>query len=164
MHCIFPKLWVGGDTDYEKMKDREGWSFARMCKYGPGGHQQTLGYTTPGAPKGKDYLSVRKGNLLAVNVLDLDDPNMIPFDCFKVALDFIKERLNAGDRVLVACNAGHSRGPSTGLAFLRSIGDMPHNFHMSEKVYRGLDPMYDPGMGVRQVMREHWSELDNLET
>jgi hypothetical protein len=88
---------------------------------------------------------------------------MIPFECIKKGLDFIKERLDTGDRVGIFCNSGHSRGPSTGLAFLRSIGDMPHNFHTSEKIFHTLYSKYDPGMGIRQVLRENWAALNCME-
>jgi hypothetical protein len=136
-----------------------------MAKYGPGGHQQTLGYTSPGAPKNKDYLHVERDNRIAVNILDLADPNMIPFECIRYAIKYIKKQLDLGFNVLVACNMGHSRGPSTGLAFLRSIGDMEHNFHISEKIYHTLYDRYSPGQGIRQVLRSHWAELgDNNES
>jgi len=154
---------VGDDSDYKKIEKESNWRSARMCKYGPGGHKETLQYTTPGAPKGKNYLSVEADNRIAINIIDVDDPNIIPFKCIKLALDYVIRQLNDGKNILIACNQGESRGPSTGLAFLRSIGDMPHNFHQSEKIYKGIYPKYDPGMGIRQVMRSHWSELDNME-
>ncbi len=88
---------------------------------------------------------------------------MIPFECITYALNYIKKQLDAGFHTLVACNSGHSRGPSTGLAFLRSIGEMPHNFHMSERIYRTIYNKYDPGQGMRQKLRTHWSELENME-
>ncbi len=163
MNEIYDNVWVGDDLDYEKIKDKPEWRAARMCKYGSGGHKETLGYDTKAAPKGKNYLSVEKGNHLAVNIIDMDDPNMIPFECITVALDYVKKQLDAGKKVLIACNSGHSRGPSTGLAFLRAIGDMPRNFHMAERVYKSLYPKYDPGLGIRQVIRSHWSELENME-
>ena len=164
MHEVYDNLYIGGDKDYEQVKGKEGWSCLRCCKYGPGGHQQILGYKTRGAPKGPDYLWAMKGkNLMALNILDLDDPNMIPFEAIKHGLDFIKERLDAGDKVLVACNSGHSRGPTTGLMFLRAIGDMPYHFVKAENIYKTLDPMFDPGMGMRQIARSHWSELDRME-
>lgn len=158
-------VWVGDDADYEKIKDKSDWKSARMAKYGPGGHQQTLGYHTLSAPKGKNYLSKVADNRIAINIIDMEDPGMIPFECITIALDYIKEQLEAGFNVLVACNSGHSRGPSTGLAFLRNIGEMPHNFHMSERIYHTLYSKYDPGQGIRQVLRSHWTELgDNNES
>lgn len=156
-------LYVGDDSDYVKIANKSDWRSARMCKYGVGGHQQTLGYTSLSAPKGKNYLHKDADNRIAINILDLNDPNMIPFECIKYALDYIKEQLNNGHNVLLACNSGHSRGPSTGLAFLRSIGELPYNFHKAETIYKTLYPKYDPGMGIRQVLRTHWHDLENME-
>jgi hypothetical protein len=163
MEEIYTNIYVGDDLDYEKIKDKPDWAAARMCKYGPGGHQQTLGYTTLAAPKGKNYLSVEKDDHIAINIIDMEDPNMIPFECITKALDYIKKKMDEGKKVLIACNSGHSRGPTTGLMFLRAIGDMPYHFVKSEQIYRTLYPKFDPGMGMRQVARSHWAELDRME-
>lgn len=157
------RIYVGDDLDYEKVKDNSDFKSCRMCKFGPGGHKETLGYTTQAAPKGKDYLSVVAKNRIAINIIDMQDPNMIPWKCITDALDYAKKQMDFGKNILFACNSGHSRGPTTGLMFLRSIGEMPHNFHMSERIYHTLYHKYDPGMGMRQVAREHWSELANME-
>jgi hypothetical protein len=156
MEEIIPRLYVGNDQDYENNKDREGFCFVRCCKYGPGGHQQTLGYHTLAAPEGKNKYTVRRGNLLALNILDLDDPNFIPKDMIDSALSFIGEKLGEGKKVLVACNHGHSRGPSIALMYLRSIGEMPHSFVWAEKIYRVLYPEYNPNQGIRQWLRMNW--------
>lgn len=156
-------VYVGGDKDYEKIKDDKTFKSCRMCKFGPGGHKDTLGYTTKAAPKGPNYLSVEAPNRIAINIVDYDDPNMIPWKCITDALDYAKKELDAGYNVLIACNSGESRGPSTGLMFLRSIGDMPHHFIKSENIYKTLYPKFSPAMGIRQVMRSHWSELDGSE-
>lgn len=153
---VYPRLWVGDDEDYEKIKDKEGWSAVRCCKYGSGGHQQTLGYHTLAAPEGKNKYWVRRGNRLALNILDLDDPNFIPDDMIATALTYIGERLAAGDKVAVCCNHGHSRGPTIALLYLRSIGEMPYSFVWAEKIYRVLYPKYDPAQGIRQYTRMRW--------
>lgn len=159
MEEVLDHLWVGGDRDYEKLKDREGWSFLRTCKEGPGGHRFILGYNTLGAPKDKNYLSVRKGNTLALNLLDLDDPNFISTEMINKGLDFIGERLKAGDKVLVACNQGHSRGPSLAFMYLRRIGDLPDVFRQGFKNFKMLYPKYEPGQAILQYIRSHYSEL-----
>lgn len=163
MHEIYDNVYVGGDEDYLKIAPKEKWSALRCCKFGPGGHKDVLKYTTNAAPAGKNYLWVYKGNNhLALNLLDLDDPNMIPFNAIEEGLKFVKKRLDIGDKVLIACNSGHSRGPTTGLMFLRAIGDLPYHFIKSEHIYKTLYPQYSPGMGIRQVARSHWTELENL--
>lgn len=160
---VITRLYVGNDALYERLKDREGWSWLRCCKYGPGGHKDMLGYTTMAAPKGKDYLFARRGNHMALNLIDSDDPNYIQPDLVNEGLEFIKERMDAGDKVLVACNHGSSRSPTTALMYLRTVGEMPHNFVQSEKVFRTLYPNYDPGQGMRQYARAHWSELNGIQ-
>lgn len=161
MENIIGKLYVGSDADYLKVRGNDAWSALRTCKEGPGGHRDTLGYTSQGAPKGKDYLSVDQHGRRALNFIDPHDPHFIPLAMVVSGLEFIDKRLAAGDKVLVACNAGHSRGPTTALLYLRSIGELTGNFIQSENVFRTLYPHYDPGEGMRTFARSHWSYFDN---
>ena len=122
-----------------------------------------LRYTTMGAPKGDNYYHATRGKRMVLNLLDVDNPDFIPEQVIFPALNWINKHLKAGDKVLVHCNAGHSRGPSIGLMFLRTIGEMPGGFLTSEKVFRALYPKYDPGIGMRTFARTHWQELkDNF--
>lgn len=162
MENILDKLYVGDDADFQRLQDKSGWSFLRCCKYGPGGHQDTLGYETLAAPKGPDYLSVRKGDRTALNFIDPDDPNFIPLKMIDTGIRYIDQRIKAGDRVLVACNAGHSRGPTTAMLYLRAIGELPGNFVSSERIYRTLYHKYDPGIGMRTFARSHWNTFENI--
>lgn len=161
MENIIPHLFVGGDEDYEKIKDKAAWVALRCCKYGPGGHQQTLGYPTRSAPHGKNYLSVDSIRRRALNYIDVDDPNLIPILMIVKGLEFIDARLASGDNVLVACNAGHSRGPTTALLYLRAIGDLTGNFHQSEKRFRAIYDKYDPGIGTRTFVQNNWDYFEN---
>ena len=154
------KLYVGDDNDFEKNRERENFSFVRCCKYGPGGHQDLLGYTTKAAPKGKDYEYVIRKNVLAINILDLDDPHFMPDDGVNHALEFIGKKLELGNNVLVACNQGHSRGPSVALLYLESVGEFRNDiFRNAEKVFRSIYSKYDPGQGVEQYSKTKYSEL-----
>jgi hypothetical protein len=162
MENVLGNLWVGGDADYEKIKERPGWSCLRCAKFGPGGHKETLGYTSNAAPKGPDYLAVKKGDRMALNFIDASDPNFIPLKMIETGLEYIDQRMSAGDKVLVACNAGHSRGPTTATLYLRAIGELPSNFISSERVFRTLYHKYDPGIGVRQFAKTHWGTFDDF--
>lgn len=162
MEQVIDNLYVGGDTDYAKLKDKLGWSFLRCCKEGLDGHRETLGYTSPAAPKGPDYLSAKKGDRMVLNFIDPDDPNFIPKDMVDKGLEFIDQRIKAGDKVLVACNAGHSRGPTTAMLYMRAIGELPGNFVSAERIFHTLCPEYDPGIGMRQFGRTHWGVFENL--
>jgi hypothetical protein len=159
MKQISPNVFVGSDDDYEKQKDNKEFSFLRCCKFGLGGHKDTLGYDTQASPEGKNKYWVKKGNLLALNLLDLDDPNHVPVEAIQEGLDFIRDHLDEY-KVLVACNSGHSRGPTMGLMWLRTIGRLPYSFMYSEKIYRNeIYPKFDPGIGIEQFARNHWSDL-----
>lgn len=159
MQEVINRLWVGSDKDYEKVKDKEDWSILRCCKEGPGSHRDTLEYTTKSAPKGANYLFADQHNRRALNFIDPQDPNFIPIEMIKRGLTFIDKRLEAGDKVLVACNHGHSRGPTTALLYLRAIGELAGNFHHSENIFRTLYPEYSPGIGVRTFAGQNWAGL-----
>lgn len=161
MHQVIDRLYVGGDSDYERLKSKDGWSILRACKEGPGGHRESLRYTTQAAPKGPNYLAVKKGgSLLSLNFIDANDPNFVPLEMVSKGLEFIDARLVAGDKVLIACNQGHSRGPTTAMLYLRSIGELMGNFVASERMFRTLYPEYDPGIGLRQFARSNWDTFE----
>lgn len=157
---VIDRLYVGGNEEYSSVKGHKGWSWLRVCKEaGPDCHREVVGYETRGAPPGKDYLAARRGKLMALNCLDVDDPAYIPDEMIDEGLRFLKERYDAGDKVLSACNSGHHRGPTMMLMFLRAIGEMPDSFVASEKKYRTLYPKYDPKVGMRSHARERWKSL-----
>jgi hypothetical protein len=156
---IITRLYVGGDKDYERVKDNAGWSFLRAAKYGPGGHQQTLGYHTPGAPPGKNYLWVRKGNLLALNLIDIDDPQFIPDELLRKGIEFLQERMAAGDKVLSACNAGHNRGPTMAMLYMRSVGELPQPYNRAKKIFHTIYPPLSQDHGMEFHARRLWDEI-----
>jgi hypothetical protein len=162
MTDILPNLYVGSDKDYLKVADRSDFRTCRCCKYGPGGHQQSLGYTTLGAPQGPDYLTVVKKNRMALNFIDVADPHLIPVEMVMTGLKYVNSQLRSGHKVLIACNEGHSRGPTTGLLYLRATGELPGNFVHSERIYRTLYPEYSPGIGARQFAKTNWDTFKDV--
>ena len=157
-----PILFVGDDNDDQEAA-KKNFAIVTAAKDGPYGHRAALRYTTMGAPKGDNYYHATRGKRMVLNLLDVDNPDFIPEQVIFPALKWINKHLKAGDKVLVHCNAGHSRGPSIGLMFLRTIGEMPGGFLTSEKVFRALYPKYDPGIGMRTFSRTHWQQLkDNF--
>jgi len=158
MENLIRGLYVGSDKDVQKAKDRD---YARLacCKDGPDSHRSMLGYTTQGAPKGENYFFVRKGDVMALNLIDVDDPTMIPFEVLDAGLRFIKAMQDKGKTILIHCNAGHSRSATITLMYLRAIGEMPDGFILSERKMRTIYPPYDPGVGMRAHARERWSTL-----
>jgi hypothetical protein len=158
---IIKGLWVGGDKDVPKAKER-GFSRLTCAKDGPDGHRAMLKYTTMGAPKGPEYLFAQRGHWAAMNCLDIDDPLMIPDEMILDGLRFIHQQRTQNHEVLVHCNAGHSRGPSTALLYLRSIGEMPGGAGASMRKYKTLYPPFDPGVGMKAKIRELWDVVPTL--
>jgi hypothetical protein len=162
MRELYRNLYVGSDDDYEKVKKDSSWFIIRACKEGPGGHRDFLGYTTQGASKDKNYLSVKKGNVLALNLIDSPDPNYIPDALINTALTFIKECLGANRKVLVACNHGKSRAPGIIFLYLYSTGKLPSNYHQAVKIFRQIYPNYNPGIGMELYLRRRVREIKTL--
>jgi len=158
---VIDRIYCGGNAEYDRVKGKPGWSWLRVCKEGGAGcHRELLGYHTLGAPKGPNYLWARRGNLMALNILDIDEADLkVPDEAIDKGLAFANERYRAGDKLLFACNAGHTRGPLMCMAFLRTIGELPQSFHQAEKIFKTLYPKYDPGQGVRSAIRKRWDDL-----
>lgn len=162
---IIPRLFTG-DEEGVPIAEKRDYSILAACKDGsPDCHRAVLGYTTLGAPKDQNYYYYRSGKKhMALNLIDVDDPDLIPDEPIDAGLRFIKERYDAGDNVFVHCIAGHTRGPTMMLMFLRAIREMPSGFLASEKKFRALYPEYDPGKGMRARARERWQSLPEFFT
>jgi Dual specificity phosphatase, catalytic domain len=163
MEEILRGLYLGDDNDVPKAKEK---GYARLCccKDGIDSHRSMLGYTTLGAPKDENYLFARKGNVLALNLIDSPDPEMIPDAAIDAGLNFIKEMQDKGRILFVHCNAGHSRSASIVLAYLHAVGEMPQGFVGAERMFRTIYKKYDPGVGMRSHIRTRWSELPKMFT
>lgn len=157
MEDVYPRLYVGGDTDYLKLKDQPGWAFVRACKEGPGGHRQTVGYTTRGAPKNNEYYFAERDNRLALNLIDSLDPAFIHDPPIEAALQYIDKQLQNGFKVLVACNQGISRGPSIAMMYLGMIHDLPSNFREAYRVFKVLYHRFDPTQGMEFYLKHKYS-------
>jgi hypothetical protein len=158
MEQVIKGLYVGSDADVPEAKKR-GYARLTCAKDGPDGHREMLGYTTLGAPKDKNYLFVRKGEHAAMNLIDVDDPEFIADDMLDKGLDFINEMMKAGKKILVHCNAGMSRGPTTAMMYLRTIGELDQPFNRAKHIFKTIYPKYSPGHGMEYKARERWDSL-----
>lgn len=159
MTNIINNLYVGNDADYEDVKENKDWYILRCCKDGPGSHRELLGYTTMAAPKGENYLFAKRGRVLALNFIDSDDPNFIPEKMVNKGIEFITEQIDKGHKVLVACNAGHSRGPSTALLYMRSVNELPDGFRSGYRIFHTLYPKYEPAQGIEHYLKIHYNDF-----
>ncbi len=161
MEKIIDRIYVGGDQDVDKAKERD-YSRLAACKDGIDGHRAMLGYDTMGAPKGDDYLFASKKHWGAMNCIDVKDVDMIPDKMIFAALKWAKKEYDAGRTILFHCNAGHSRGPTTCLMFMRAIGEFPQSYNRARRIFHDLYPPYDPEIGMKQKAFMLWDELPNL--
>jgi hypothetical protein len=161
MEEIVRGLYLGSDEDVPEAKKR-GYARLTAAKDGPDGHRSILGYTTLGAPKGKDYLFARKNDHAAMNLIDVEDPEFISDEMLDDGLAFIHEMMSEGKKILVHCNAGMSRGPTMVLMYLRTIGELDQPFNRAKHIFKTLYPKYDPGHGMLFHAMSRWDELKGI--
>ncbi len=158
MKQVYKNLWVGDDEDYEQVKSSPDWRIVRSAKDGLGGHRDTLGYTSQGAPRNEHYLFTERGNRLVLNMIDVDNPDFIPEELVNKAVSYIKEQIE-DHKVLVCCNKGISRAPSIALLYLYTEGKLPRPYPQAVRMFRKLYPKYDPSAGIHIFTRRKISEL-----
>ena len=157
---IYPRLFIGSETDYEMtVKHRDGWWVVHACKEPY--HRRLLGYRGRGAPKNHpEYLMAERGNRLFLNLVDADDPAYIPKQIIDAGLQFIDKALKFGDRVLVHCNQGESRSPALGLLSLVVHTDILPRTSLAEAEtrFKLLYAAYKPKGGMKGFLQIHWDE------
>jgi hypothetical protein len=159
---VHPRLFVGSQDDYERrVRHEQGWCVVHACKdpY----HREALGYSGRAAAKTHpEYLIVRRGDRLILNLVDAADPAYIPEEIMDAALSFIEASLHADRPVLVHCNQGHSRAPSIALLYLRAhtARFASTEFESAEHGFREIYPAYRPAAGVQGFLRSHWAVYD----
>jgi len=157
---IYPRLFVGDESDYEmSIKHKDGWWVVHACKEPY--HRQLLGYTGRGAPKEHpEYLIAKRGNRLILNLVDAEDPSYIPKQIIDESLLFIENSLHSGGHVLVHCNEGESRSPSIGLLYLAIHTDVlpRESLAAAEAAFVKLYPAYNPKGGMRGFLQTYWDE------
>ena len=154
---VHADLFVGNQDDYESnVKHQSGWRVVHACKEPY--HRQALGYAGRAAPKSHpEYLLARRGDRLILNLVDADNPSFFAPVIFDTAIDFIHEALAAGDKVLVHCNQGESRGPGVAMLYLgSSTCALPRDFELAESTFRGLYAPFRPSLGMRAFLAQQW--------
>lgn len=153
---LMPRFFCGNQLDYEtRVKKEPLWSVIHACKEPY--HRAALGYTSRGAPPDDaEYLFAKRGNRLALNLVDVADPAWIRREIIDEAMSFLAERYAAGDKVLVHCNQGGSRAPTIAMLFMAP--QLSAAFEEAEAAFRNLYPAYQPAGGMRGFAEMHWSE------
>ncbi|EKE87533.1 dual specificity protein phosphatase family protein [Idiomarina xiamenensis] len=153
---VYPKLFVGNDTDASVASQESSWFIIHACKEPY--HRQALGYSGRAAPKGHpEYLIAKRENRLILNLIDANDPNYIPKVVIDEAIDTIHGELKT-NKVLVHCNQGMSRSPTIALLYLLKHTDaLPKdNLNLALEKFRELYPKYTPAKGVALFVQFYW--------
>jgi len=154
---VLQGLFIGTDLDYRAVAGREDWWMIHACKEPY--HRSLLGYSGRGAPKNHpEYLIAKRGKVLFLNLVDVDDPSYIPAEIIDAALDWIDRACGAGEKVLVHCNQGESRSPAIGLLYLASQTNAISRASLgeAEAEFVKLYPMYNPKPGIRGFLLQNW--------
>jgi hypothetical protein len=156
MKQVAPNVWVGSEADFKNL-DMFGTEWPVLfCAKDPW-HRGFVGYTGRSAPDGPERLSARRGNQLAINLVDTDDPKYVTRAMIDTALAFLDEMLGAvklPNQVAIICNQGQSRSPTVAMLWLAPT--LPPVFSEAEAKFRTLYPEYAPKAGVREFARIHW--------
>jgi hypothetical protein len=164
VHEIHPGLFVGPQTDYERLvAGRPGWSIVHAAK--EPFHREAVGYA--GANPDKDageYFVARRGHRLMLNLIDAPIDVDIPETIFQTALAFIHERLAAGDKVMIHCEQGVSRSATIGLLYL-----LLHTQALASTTcragllkYHEIYPPFSPGRAMRYNLERQWAAYGGL--
>jgi hypothetical protein len=156
---IIHNLFCGDKYDVLKALEQN-FAVASMCKESNYGHRDLVGYSTLGCPQDSpNYYFIEKGKEFAANLIDVEDPTFIKSEVITPALKFIKKHYDKGEKVLIRCEGGESRGPTTTLMFLRSINEFPYSYKNAYKIMKTIYPKLDPGKGMEIYAKTHWNDL-----
>lgn len=164
MKQIAPRLFVGSKEDFDGL-DQFGteWPIVFLAK--DPWHRKLLDYKGPSCdPKHPEYLFARRDKRLYLNLVDAPDAKYFNKVAIDAAIRFIEEQLGAlketdAENVLLVCNQGQSRSAGVGLLYLAPT--LPEQFEAAEAEYRKAYPSYQPGNGMREFARIHWSAYRN---
>jgi hypothetical protein len=123
-------------------------------------HLDAVGYRGSLAPTHANYLVLRRGDHLYLNMIDPSRPLFMP-ESFRAFRDFAAERWRAGRELVIHCNQGESRAPSLALLFLaKDLGVLPADtFEAARAGFLPLYPRYKPGRGIETFLTENWAAL-----
>ena len=157
---VYSRLFVGNQLDYEGTVSRQsGWAVVHACKEPY--HRQALGYSGRAATKNHpEYLVAQRGKRLILNMVGANNPLFFDRGMINQALDFIDQQHSSGLNVLVHCNQGESRAPSIALVYMAArLQILPkESLEAAEQEFRKLYPPYNPNMGIREHLRQHWQQ------
>ena len=149
---VSPGVWVCSDAEAATLP-QDGLSVLLASK--EPWHREMCGYKGLGAPDGAEKWAVRRGNRMALNLINGRElPHMIPQEAVEAGLAFISERVEAGQKVLIQSHHGKSRGPSLALLWMVREGKIG-GIEEFRKLYPGFEPSVCWQAYLDEALREN---------
>lgn len=158
---VSKNVFVGSQDDaYYGWKKKDEWAFIHCCK--EPFHRQFVGYVSRGCPKDNpEYLYAIRDNEIALNMVDVDNPDWFDKEMIKIAIGFALD--HDDKKLLFHCNQGESRSPSIAMLYLAILDKIPReDFLTAERAFKKLYPAYNPKNGIRSHLRMNWMEYTSL--
>jgi predicted protein tyrosine phosphatase len=157
MREVAHNLYVGSLKDFQTLADSEvaleGWAIVHAAKEPY--HRKFVGYVSRGAPQDNpEYLSARRGDRLAMNLIDADTMQYVSNQIMDEAVIFVRQKLEEGKKVLIHCNEGCSRAPT--LAMLVLAAQLHPEFSEAVNAFKKRYVDYNPKSGVFEYAKSHW--------
>lgn len=153
---VYPNLYMGTESDCF-FDNRDDWAVVHACKFPC--HQKAVGYSGNLSRKHPNYLFLKRGTHLLLNMIDPNTPLFKP-PLFDSALSFM-DRYFLTHKVLIHCNKGNSRAPSLALLYLSKCIQVinSESYATAAKDFRTKFPGYQPGRGIQTYLIKHWTEI-----
>lgn len=162
---VAPGVWVGSDEDYEgiRSEDREQlWSALHAAK--EPWHREMVGYKTQSAPECEERLVARRGNEMALNLIDVrmlgpGAAHYVPEAVIRAGMDFVDEQLAQGRRVIIHAASGKSRAAAIALLWMQRRGLLPPDMTAAMEKFRRIYPRFEPGAGIRRYLESKSADV-----
>lgn len=120
-------------------------------------HQSVVGWSGRGCNKDNPYYLFKKEeNAIYLNMIDGDNPAYVSDEMINVALDFIHEKLQQGNKVFIYCSLGESRSPSVALMYLLEFGLIEKNSQTIQNFRTAFYPNFYPKLGNLKYIQTRW--------
>ena len=159
MKKVHERLYVGSLAGLENflfLENIEDFYILYCCKNPT--HKEFVGYEGKSCAKDHpEYLVARRGNQMALNMVDAPKPEFFSKEMITAGLDFMEEGYNKGLKVLVVCNQGVSRSASMALLFMATrLKKLFETFEDSIGMFKNIYKAYNPGDGIYLHMWQNW--------
>lgn len=160
---VYKNIYVGNQEDLYQLYSNNEWSFLH-CAQQPF-HREMVGYTGFLNKNHSNYRSIIKGNRMALNIVDMNFFNLNGYEdhfrkMFTEAIEFLNKETLKGNKILIHCNQGMSRGPSLAMLYISTLGAFNYKgFEDTEKEFNKLYPNYNPAINIKGTIKYFWNEF-----